>query len=128
MPVTPLFAAILAIVYICLSVGVIKQRLGKNISIGSAGDTELEKVMRIHANFAEYVPISLILMWFIEIITYSSSLVFILGCVLLVSRLAHVIGLNDTANKMMYRRVGMIGTFAVILISSIVLIWHYVPI
>ena len=128
MPVTPLFAAILAIVYVCLSAGVIKKRLGKNISIGSAGDKDLEKVIRIHANFAEYVPISLILMWFIEIITYSSSLVYILGCVLLISRFAHIIGLNDSANKMMYRRVGMIGTFAVILISSIVLIWHYVPI
>jgi len=128
MPVTPLFAAILAVVYIWLSCRVIQRRLGKNISIGSAGDKDLEKAIRVHGNFGEYVPISLVLLWFLETIVYSSTLAFILGCVLVASRFAHIIGLNDTATKMMFRRAGTLGTFAVILITSAVLIWHYLPV
>ena len=127
MPVTPLFAAILAIIYVWLFFGVIKHRFSKQISLGSADDKSLEKAIRIQGDFYEHVPISLILIWFLEIITYSSSLTFILGCVLILARFAHIISLNDIATKMIFRQIGVLGTFAVILVSSVVLIWHYLP-
>ena len=127
MPITPLFAAVFAIFYILLSIKVIRFRLSKQISLGDAGDTDLETAVRSHGNFIEYVPISLILMWFLEVITYSSSLSMLLGLILLVSRFAHVIGLNDTKNKLIFRQVGMLGTFFVILVAASYLIWYYIP-
>lgn len=128
MPITPFFTAILAIIYVWLSFGVIKHRFSKKISMGSAGDPALEKAMRIQGNFGEYVPISLLLLWFLEVVTYSSGLAFILGCVLVLSRFSHIVGLNDSATKLIFRQIGTLGTFAVILVSSAVLIWHYLPV
>ena len=127
MPVTPLFAGIFGLIYIWLSYGVIKLRLNKKISLGSGGDEELEIAMRVHSNFIEYVPICLILLWFLEIVTYSSGLSFILACVLILARLAHIIGLNDTGKKFIFRQIGVLGTFTVILVPSVVLIWFYLP-
>lgn len=127
MPITPLFAGIFAIMYVWLSFGVIRHRLNTKISLGDKGDKALQTAVRVHGNFVEYVPISLILFWFLEIVTYSSGLVFVLGCVLLVARCSHVIGLKGMPERMIFRQIGMIATFAVILISSAVLIWHYLP-
>lgn len=127
MPVTPLFAAVFAIIYVYLSFRVIAHRFTKQISLGTGGDKNLEKAIRIQANFGEYIPISLLLFWFLEVITYASGLVLILGTVLLLARFSHIIGLNDTKNKLIFRQVGMVATFTVILIASVKLIWHYLP-
>lgn len=127
MPITPFFAAIFAIMYILLSCRVIKHRYVKRIDLGSAGDPKLEKAIRTQANFGEYVPLALLLMWFLEVIRHSSMLSLWLGSVLLLGRIAHVVGINDTKNKLIFRQLGIIATFAVILIAAGVLIWHYVP-
>ena len=37
----------------------IDQRRRKRISVGPAGDAEMERVMRVQANFTEYAPIAL---------------------------------------------------------------------
>ena len=57
------FAAILAILYIQLSFRVIKLRRAKRISLGDGGDKSLQAAIRTHANFIEYVPFSLILLF-----------------------------------------------------------------
>ena len=128
MPVTPLFAALLAIFYIYLSVDVIKHRLGYNVSLGTGGHNELERSIRAHANFIEYVPISLILLWFLETITFNHRLTFILGCVLLLARIAHVIGIQGGKKVFILRRIGVLGTFTVIVISAGMLFWSYIPV
>lgn len=128
MPITPLFASLFAILFVVLSLRVALRRRRRRISIGSGGDEELEIAIRAHANFIEYVPIALILMWFLEVIAHASGLVLILGTALFFARLAHIVGITDTQNKLIFRFVGMIVTFAVILISSAVLIWHYLPV
>jgi len=58
MSIVPLFAAVLALMFVALSLYVISFRR----------DT---KAIRIQANFAEYVPIALILLWFVEAVVYS---------------------------------------------------------
>ena len=127
MPVTPLFAAIFSLIYIVLSVAVVRQRLGKKLTLGSGEDRDLEKAIRIHGNFAEYVPLSLLLLWFLEAIAFNGRMAFILGCILLISRLAHVIGMRDPRNYMILRQLGVLGTFGVMGVSSVFLIWHYLP-
>ena len=128
MLVTPLFAAIFALVYLVLSISVIKLRFKQQVSLGSAGDSELEKEIRIHANFAEYVPLCLLLLYFLETVTLSSRLSFWLGCVLLISRLSHVIGMRNGKDHLIFRQIGVLGTFFVIFVSALALIWIYLPI
>jgi len=128
MPITPLFTALFALMFIFLSIAVVRIRFGDKVSLGHADNKELETAVRIHANFIEYVPISLILFWFIERITFNSQLVLILGCVLLLARVAHVIGMRNSKQYLILRKLGVVITFLILLISSLYLIWWYLPI
>ena len=127
MPITPLFAAIFALMFVFLSSGVIKTRLSEKIGLGLGDSRELEKAVRIQGNFAEYVPLALVLLWFLETISFNSGLVFWLGCVLLASRIAHVIGMQNPDQYMKFRQLGVIGTFLVLVVSSLTLLWWYIP-
>jgi len=60
MPITALYAGLLAPLFILLSIRVIDVRRTARISIGHGDDPELLRRMRVHANFAEYAPFALI--------------------------------------------------------------------
>lgn len=60
MRVTALYAAPLALLFLVLSVRVIQSALRPG-GTGDGGDHLLLRCMRVQANFAEYVPIALIL-------------------------------------------------------------------
>lgn len=126
--VTPLFAAIFGLMYVFLSFVVIKHRSKHQVSIGSGNNEELKTEIRIHANFSEYVPLCLILLFLLENLTLSSNLAFWLGSLLLLSRVFHVIGMRGGKPRFFFRVAGMLGTFAVILISSLAMLWLYLPI
>jgi len=126
--VTPLFAAIFGLMYLFLSFTVIKHRTRQQISIGSGDNEELKTAIRIHGNFAEYVPLCLILLFLLENLTLSSNLAFWLGSLLLLSRAFHIVGMNGGKPRFFFRVAGMLGTFAVILISSLAMLWLYLPI
>ncbi len=127
MLITPLFAALFGLIYIGLSANVIRYRLSKQISLGDNGDKAVERAIRTHGNFIEYVPLSLILFYFIEILSLSGQLVFVLGTVLLISRIGHIIGMLNPKRWFILRQIGAVGTFTVILISCCALILHYIP-
>ena len=64
--IVPVYAAVLALIYIVLSARVIQARRSAKVAIGTRGNVHLERKMRVHANFAEYVPFALLLVTFIE--------------------------------------------------------------
>jgi uncharacterized protein len=64
--IVPVYAAVLAFIYIVLSARVIQARQSAKVAIGTKGNDHLERKMRVHANFAEYVPFALLLATFIE--------------------------------------------------------------
>ncbi|MFT5137092.1 MAG: putative membrane protein YecN with MAPEG domain [Arenicella sp.] len=128
MALTPIFAALLALIFLFLSLSVIKLRLVRKVSLGDGGDPSLRVAIRSHANFTEYVPMSLLLLWFVEAFTYSSNLVFILGSILVVARLAHIIGMHNPKDFMILRQLGVVATQGVIAVSSVRILWHYLPV
>lgn len=126
-PITPLFAAIFALFYLYLSFDVIRYRFKGKISIGDGGNKDLQLATRVHANFIEYVPLALILMWGIELVIYDSRLAYVLGMVLLIGRVLHVVGMHHPKNFLICRQIGTLATFAVLLLAALRLIWHYLP-
>ena len=62
MVVTAFYAALLAPLFVVLSVRVILFRRGSGSTLGDGGDPVLLRRIRVQANFAEYVPLALILM------------------------------------------------------------------
>ena len=56
------YAAALALLYIGLSARVISGRGLHRINLGSGGIDDMERRIRMHGNFAEYVPLTLLLL------------------------------------------------------------------
>ena len=121
MLITPLFAALFGVFYFLLSLNVVRFRLSKQVSLGDGNDKNVERAVRIHANFIEYVPLLLLLFYFYEIITLSSTLVLFLASGLFMARVFHVIGMLKPRQWMVLRQLGALITFSVLLIISLAL-------
>lgn len=121
--ITSLYAAILALIYVFLSVRIIGLRRSLRISIGDGNNPMVTRAIRMHGNFSEYVPLALILMFLIESISDYRRLVEVLGIVLVVGRVSHAYGLRTAEADFRLRVGGMAMTFSVLIISSCVLIW-----
>lgn len=125
--ITPLFGALFGLIYVVLSLNVVRYRFGNKISLGSGGNQHLEMASRAHGNFIEYVPLSLLLMWFLESLTLSANEVFWVGSILLMARLSHAFGMLYPKQLLVLRQLGTIATFAVLIKLSISLLKHYLP-
>lgn len=113
MVVTPLYAGLLAMLFLVLSWRVIQFRQ-RGIPLGDGGDPKMLRLIRGHANFAEYVPLILLMMGFLEVGHTSIYILHALGITLLVSRLLHGYALSFTDRFRFGRTWGAGLTFAVL--------------
>ena len=118
MVVTPLYAGLLALLFLVLSWRVIQFRQ-RGIALGDGGDPRMLRLIRGHANFAEYVPLTLLMMGFLETGQTSIHVLHALGIVLLVSRLLHGYSLSFTDRFRFGRTWGAGLTFAVLGVSGV---------
>ncbi len=116
--ITPIYAAILAIIFVALSLRIIKTRRQNNISLGDAANTKLQRAIRAQGNFAEYVPLALILLGYVEILQYPQALLHALAASLVLGRLLHAWGISNEKENFKFRVAGMMLTFVVLLGSS----------
>ena len=123
---TALYAALLALFYIVLSFKVVGKRRQFRIGIGSNGEIALERAIRVHGNFAEYVPFALLLMFLAEYSGLAAVYLHILGCVLLVGRLSHAWGVRQVQEPLKFRVFGMMLTMSVLLLSAVSIIVLFV--
>ncbi len=119
MPVTALYAALLAALFILLSVRVIAQRREAKIEIGPGESKELLRRMRVHANFAEYAPFALVLLALAESLKVPSPLLHLAGLALVAGRFVHAYGLSQTPHNLRLRVWGMTLTFAAIALAGL---------
>jgi hypothetical protein len=105
--VTTLIACILATFFIRLSFGVIRLRRHHKVGLGSGGIDDLERAIRAQANFAEYVPIALILMACLELNGAPLWLIAILGIAFVIGRVIHAKGINQPPPHFRNRVIGM---------------------
>jgi len=125
MPIVSLYAALLAIVFVVLSVRTLRMRRRLRIAIGDAGNEAMLRAMRAHANFAEYVPLSLLLIYFVEQSGANPRFVHALGLCVLVGRVLHAVGVSRTDERYAYRAVGMALTLTPLIAASIRLLAFY---
>ena len=118
--IIPLYAALLALFYVYLSARTIGVRRNAKISIGDGGDDSMLRAMRMHANFAEYAPITLLLLAFVEMQGGPSWMLHTLGALLLIARLSHAYGISSAEAPGKFRVAGMAGTFTTIVISGFI--------
>ena len=117
--ITPVYAALAAILYLALSIMVIGQRRTDKISYGDGGNGPMVKAIRTHGNFAEYAPFALLLMAMAELQGAGGLLLNLLGMALLAGRLSHAYGFGKSPQIVGLRQTGMILTFGVILVAAV---------
>jgi uncharacterized protein len=119
MRITAFYASLLAVLFLFLSLRVIGWRRQQRVEIGHGDDAQLLRRMRVHANFAEYVPFALLLMALAENLGPPHALVHLVGLLLLAGRALHAYGLSQTPHILRYRALGMQLTFAAIGIAAL---------
>lgn len=124
--ITGLYAACLTLLYLVLAVRIIRLRWKHRVGIGSGNAEDLQAAVRVHGNFIEYVPLALILMAAVESSGVANGLLHGIGIALVAVRISHAIGLTKTVGVSLPRSIGVLGTFAILLLMAGILIGRYI--
>lgn len=118
MMVTLVTAGCCGLLYFVLSLRVVLGRQAHKVMLGDGGHDALLARIRAHANFAEYVPIILILMGLIEMRTGVTEMLTSTGVLLFLIRIAHALGMARPAPNP-FRIAGAAGTWIILIGLSI---------
>ena len=120
--IVPVYAGVLALIYIFLAVRVIRTRQSARVAIGTGGNARLARAIRVHSNFAEYVPIALLLLAFMEMQGRPAWWINVLCLGLVAARLVHAYGVAQENENLRFRTIGVATTFLVLAASSLSLL------
>lgn len=125
MHITLLYAGALSLWFLVLSIKVIKGRSGKDgVNLGDGGKPDMLRVIRGHANFAEYVPLVLLMMAMLESSgVFQTWVLHVLGGTLLASRILHGIALSFTQKFFLGRFLGTLATLIVLAVCAGLSLW-----
>lgn len=125
LPVTLLYGGSLGLWFLVLSFRVVSGRtVPGGPSLGDGGDPAMLRRIRAHANFAEYVPLVLVLLAGLELSGLPRLLLHTVGGMLLAGRLLHGFALAYTEKFAFGRMAGMILTFGALLIASLAALYR----
>lgn len=121
--VTALYAGLLGIVYLVLGGFVVAHRRRARVGLGTGSDTALERAVRVHGNFAEYVPLFLLLLLVAELNGGAAILLYPAGAAFFLARLFHAFGLSQSSGTSAGRFGGTLVTWVAILLLALVNLW-----
>jgi uncharacterized membrane protein YecN with MAPEG domain len=120
--IVPAYAAALTLIYIFLAIRVVRARQGARVAIGTGGNPGLARAIRVHGNFAEYVPLALLLLAFLEMQRGPVWLIQALCLCLVAARLVHAYGVSQEKENFRFRTVAVVATFFVLATASLALL------
>ncbi len=124
--ITTLYAGILGVLYIVLTVDTIKARRKNKISMGYGKNNEIIKIVSAHNNFCNYALFLLFLLFLIESSQIIPNiLIHIIGGVFTLGRVLHYLAFKSKSMNFKFRITGMMCTIAPILISSVICIFSF---
>jgi uncharacterized membrane protein YecN with MAPEG domain len=122
LPITLTMAAAAALINIWLAVRCIQVRIGAKIITGDGGNTLMLHRMRAQSNFAEYVPLFLILLGLVEYAKGPQGWLWGVGLAFIVGRVLHPLGMDATkANA--FRSLGILLTWLCTLVVAGTALW-----
>ena len=122
--ITSAYLGILALLYAVLGLQVTRLRRGHRVLFGDGDNIKLRSAIRAHANFAEYVPIFVLMVAMLEMSGMPAMRVHLLMAALLLARLLHPLGMYVGPRTLQFQicRVGGIVLTIVVLIASALLL------
>ncbi|TWT02822.1 MAPEG family protein [Reyranella sp. CPCC 100927] len=121
--ITAFWAGLIGLLGVVLSINVVRLRRKLDVGLGDGGHEELIRATRVFGNFAEYTAICLIMIALLDMLAGPRWLIHLCGAALLLGRLVHAWGITGSRGVSTGRVVGMVATWAVMLVTGITLIW-----
>ena len=94
MHITLIYGGLLGLLFLLLSFWVVKRRAQFKVMIGEGEAPEMLSAIRAHGSFAEYVPLTLLLMALCELAGVGALWLHLGGGLLLLGRILHAIGIQ----------------------------------
>jgi uncharacterized membrane protein YecN with MAPEG domain len=117
--ITALYAAILALIVVALGINVTVHRVKLKVPLGDGGNPQMRRMIRLHANACEYIPLALILMLAYEINGGRHTALHLLGIALVAGRLLQTWGMWSTDNPGAARGTGQTLTWLSIAVLAV---------
>lgn len=109
----------MAVILTTLAINVTVHRAKLDVPIGHGDNPLMARMMRIHGNAAEYIPIALLLMLVYEINGGNHTALHSVGIALVLARLLHVWGMWHSTGPTFGRIAGPSLTWLVILVLAV---------
>jgi len=123
-PVTALYAAILALMLVALGINVAVHRGKFGIPLSDGGNPQLLRMIRIHGNAAEYMPFAVLLMGLYELDGGAALALHMSGIALLAGRLLFSWGIWGRAEPGFGRIAGMSLTWLAVAALALLNLWQ----
>lgn len=117
--ITGLYASICGLMLVFMAIRVSYTRGKERVDLGDDGKDAMLRAIRIHGNAAEYIPISLILLFLLELQGRPHWFLHVCGITLVISRLLHMQGLMTSSKLTPGRLAGAGLAWALIVIMSL---------
>ncbi|PZP55532.1 MAG: glutathione S-transferase [Micavibrio aeruginosavorus] len=123
--ITGFYAGLLGLMLVVLILRVALRRRKYKVGLGDGGIADLGQAIRVHGNFVETAPVMLILLLLLESSHSQALILHSCGLSIVLSRLLHAYGITSSPLASNGRKYGVLLTFIVIIVSSILLISKY---
>ena len=117
--ITGVYAALIGLLAVYLTVNVIRYRRRFAVGAGDGGHPELLQAVRAHGNLTENAPLGLILIGSAEALGANHNLIYVLGALLLIGRLAAAWGLGNSTGTSQGRQIGAVLTMIATFVASL---------
>ncbi len=125
MHITGIYAALATLLVLLLAGRVSTRRGAAKVGLGDGGDANLILRIRAHANAVENLPLALLLLLMLELNQTQPLWLHVFGCVLMLGRILHAIGLSRSSKESAGRFLGTVLTWGVMLVMAVLLLWQW---
>jgi uncharacterized membrane protein YecN with MAPEG domain len=122
-PITALYGAILGLVLIALAINVTVHRVELRVPLGDGGNAEMRRMIRLHGNAAEYIPLAIALMLIYELNGGAHLGLHIIGVALIAGRVAQTLGMWSTDKTNIGRQIGQSLTWLSLIALAVLNLW-----
>lgn len=124
--ITALYGAILGLIVITLAINVTAHRVKLRVPLGDGGHAQMRRMIRLHGNAAEYIPLALVLMAVYELNGGGHMGLHIAGIVLVAGRLLQTAGMWATDMPNIGRQIGQSLTWLSLIALAVLNLWKVI--
>jgi uncharacterized membrane protein YecN with MAPEG domain len=124
--ITALYAGILALIVIALAINVTAHRVKLQVPLGDGGKPQMRRMIRLHGNAAEYIPLAIALMAIYEINGGGHMALHIVGIALIAGRVIQTWGMWATDMTNIGRQIGQSLTWLSVAALAVLNLWRII--